>query len=125
MRRWLAVTVFTLSVAGCDLFGPSGPGVLNATLTSTNQIGAVVLEVTGLSVTGIQPQGDTRAFSAVVNTQRGQHRVVLVSPDGGSMRFGIEVDDLGADEPTVTVVSAASTQNLPSLATGVVVRVER
>ena len=125
MRTRLVLLLVVAGTSACDLFGPSGPGVLDATLTSTNDLGAVVLEVSGTSVTGIRPHGNTHAFSGVANAREGRHRVVLVSPDGGAMRFGIEVDDLGADDPIVTVVTAADVRNLPSAATGVVVRVER
>lgn len=125
-RTWrtLAVVV-ALGMGGCDLFGPSGPGVLDATLTATEPLGAVVLELTGVGIEGFESQGQTRAFGAEVDAAAGRHRVILVSPDGAAMRFGIRVLDVGGDSPLVTVVSAASLDNQPALATGVEVRVER
>lgn len=125
MRRRVWVLAAAVLLSGCDLFGPSGPGVMNATLTATSDLGAVVLEVVGPSVTGIEAQGDTRAYSAPINAAQGRYRVVLVASTAGAMRFGIEVDDLGAEPPGVVVITAADTQNLPTLATGIEVRVER
>ncbi len=117
--------LLAVSLAGCDLFGPSGPGVLNATLTSSGELGAVVLEVTGLSITGFAAQGDARVYGARLSEVDGLHRVVLISPTGGPMQFGIEVDDLGADPPLVTVLTAVNTKNFTTAATGIEVRVER
>lgn len=125
MRRTALAAAAVLALAGCDLFGPSGPGVLDATLTAERALGAVVLEVTGPSVTGFVGQGTTRAYGALVSTPEvGRHRLVLVGEDGGPMRFGIEVDDLALDPPVVTVITAADVNNRPTVATGVTVRVE-
>lgn len=125
MRHLALVVAATLALSGCDLFGPSGPGVLDATLTAERELGAVVLEVTGPSVTGFVGQGSTRAYGALVSTAEvGRHRLVLVGEDGGPMRFGIEVDDRSADPPVVTVVTAADVNNRPTVATGVTVRVD-
>ncbi|MEQ8330146.1 MAG: hypothetical protein RH859_06705 [Longimicrobiales bacterium] len=124
MRRMLVIGLVA-AVAGCDLFGPSGPGTLDATLTTQTPLGAVVLEITGPAVTGVSAQGDTRAFSAVVDAAAGRHRVVLVAPGAGPMRFGIDVDDLGAESPAVAVITAAGLDDLPALATGIEIRVER
>lgn len=124
MRR-LALAAAVVALSGCDLFGPSGPGVLDATLTAEGELGAVVLEVTGPAVRGFVGQGTTRAYGALVSTAEvGRHRLVLVGEDGGPMRFGIEVDDLAADPPVVTVITAAGVNNRPTTATGVTVRVE-
>ena len=113
-----------LLAAGCDS-GPSGPGTLSATVSSTSPLGAVVLEVVGPGVQGFEPQGSSRAFGATLSATEGRHRVVVVAPDGAPLRFGIRVEDLGADLPAITAVSAASPQNLPALAEGIEVRVER
>ena len=128
-RRYAWRGVVALAAAallsGCDLFGPSGPGVLDATLTSSSELGGVVLEITGPSVTGFEGQGDTRAFGAPVSAATGRHRLVLVQPGAGPMRFGIQVDDLGADPPAVTVVAATNVKNFPAPLSGVEVSVQR
>lgn len=122
--RLAAALVLALPLAGCDLFGPSGPGTLEATVSAEEPLGALVLELEGGGVTGFQGLGDTRVVGHSRVGSQGRQRVVLVAPDGSSIRFAMEVDDLGADPPTVRVVSAVDPGNRPSNATGIQVRVD-
>jgi hypothetical protein len=111
-----------VALSACES-GPSGPGTLDGSVTGPANLGAVVLEVTGASVQGFTGQGDTQAYGALVSTAENKHRVILVDRSGGEIHFGIRVDDLGADAPTVTVVLAAGTDNLPKLLSGIDVKV--
>lgn len=120
--RWRRATVAVLMaglLAACDS-GPSGPGTLSATVSGPQALGAVLLEVTGLSVGGFVGQGDTRVYGAELSAVDGKHRVLVVGA-GGTLRFGIKVDDLGAAAPVIVVMKTASTLDLVILNTGVTV----
>ena len=116
-RRSVLVLAALTLLAACDS-GPSGPGTLSATVSGPTPLGAVLLEVTGIGVTGFVGQGDTRVYGAAVG---GKHRVVAVTGSGGTLRIGIKVDDLGAEPPVVVVLTSAGPGNLVILNTGVTV----
>lgn len=120
----LAVLLLALSVGACDLFGPSGPGTLEATVSADAPLGALVLELQGEGITGFVGRGDTRVYGRAVAPAQGRHRVILVAPEGSPLRFGIEVEDRGADKPSVLVVSAVDTENRASNAPGIQVKVD-
>ncbi len=50
---------------------------------------------------------------------------MLIHPEGGDLRFEIQVEDTGMDDPVVHVVSAAGLDNETLFASGIVVRIER
>ncbi len=96
-----------LLVAACGDGGPSGPGSLQATVESGSiPVGAVVLTVEGMGITGFSPQGTTRVFSNRLSATT--HRVVVVGGAPGSLPFLIIVEDVGATMPSVTVIEAVS-----------------
>lgn len=114
-----------LLLGGCDS-GPEGPGTVDARVVAGETgAAAAVLEVRGRGVQGFEGAGDTRIYSAPVSGTPPYHRVVLVSPDAGGMRFRIRVEDRGARLPTGTVVLAADTANAEVSAAGLELRVER
>ena len=121
--RWAALLALT-ALAGCE-FGPKGPGVINGTIISPFNLGAVVLEVESTGVRGFVGNGDTQAYGSVVPGVGGRHRVVLVSRSGSSIQFGIEVEDLRAETPIAIVVFAAGADNIPKLLAGTLVELER
>jgi hypothetical protein len=97
------------AAASCDS-SPSGPGSLPVTVEAPGApLGAVTLEVVGAGVRGFARQN--------------RHRVVLVDPVGGVLRLAIRVEDVRAEPPRVTVVSAAGTDNLARAVTDVEARV--
>jgi hypothetical protein len=59
----------------------------------------------------------------VVN-QPEKHRVILVSPDGSPMQFGIRVTDLGAARPAAAAISATTVSNQPLLPQDLKIRIE-
>ena len=120
--RWAALLAL-IALAGCE-FGPKGPGVINGTIISPFNLGAVVLEVEGTGVRGFVGNGDTQAYGSVVPGGGGRHRVVLVSRSGSSIQFGIEVEDLRAETPIAIVVFAAGADNIPKLLAGTLVELE-
>jgi len=126
-RRMIGVLALAAAAlaSGCDS-GPKGPGTLNATVTGPQALGAVVLELNGGTIQGVTGQGSTQVYAASlgVGTQA-RYRVVAIAPTGTDLSFGIEVTDLGAVAPTVTVVSAANTSNVAIPPGGVQVRIAR
>jgi hypothetical protein len=124
VRRTILTLAALSVVAACDS-GPSGPGTLSATVSGPASLGAVLLEVTGAGVQGFVGQGGTRVYGAQVSAVDGTHRVLALTADGGPLRVGIEVLDLGAEPPIVMVLKAASTENLMLLNAGVTVVVAK
>lgn len=122
-RAALLTALAGLGLVGCDL-GPSGPGTIPGTVVGDASLGAVVLEVRGHGIEGFEGLGDTRAYGAAVAGFEGRHRVILVSPAGGDMRFAMRVQDVGMFPPTVAVVAAAGTDDEPRPAGGIEVRLE-
>jgi hypothetical protein len=115
--------VGALAIGACDS-GPEGPGTLSVRAEGTD-LGAVVLEVEGSGVRGFAGLGSTRLYAGTVPGREGVHRVVLVDEAGGSLRFEMQVDDVGMDGPFVRVVTAATTANTLVLVPRVDVLVER
>ena len=99
-----------LMLAGCDS-GPSGPGTLIASVTG-NSLGGVVLEITGVGIQGFEGLDNTQAYAAPLAGSPNAYRVLLIVPGGGDLRFEIQVEDVGMDDPVMTVVSAAGADNL-------------
>ncbi len=126
MRKCGRATTFAALGAlfvACDS-GPSGPGTLVASVYG-DALGGVVLEVTGAGIRGFEGLGDTRVYAAPVAGKPGTHRVLLIHPEGGELRFEIQVEDLDLDDPVVRVVSAAGADNGPRLNAGIEVLIER
>lgn len=122
-RLVVALVIAPVLVAGCDS-GPSGPGHLSAR-TSGPTLGAVVLEVEGQGIEGFSARGSSRVYSAPVEGRSGVYRVIVLSPDAGSLPFEIDVEDMGMEGPVITVVSAADGANVAMPASEVAVTVER
>ena len=122
--RLVATAVAALLLAGCDSI-PDGPGTIDAIVESTQSLGAVVLEFEGGGVEGFDPQGSTLVYSAAVSSTTRKYRVILVSPDGSPLRFGIRVDNVREAQPTVTAISAATPANRSVSPGGLQVRLER
>jgi hypothetical protein len=124
MRRHtlLALALLLAAASACDS-GPKGPGTLNATVTSPQPLGALVLDFTGGAVTGFEGQGDTQVYSADLGGTQPHHRVILLSPSGGQIRFGIEVSDVQAERPVVTAVTGATPTNQQVTPSGLQVRI--
>ncbi len=124
MRRGprLAVLAAAAALVACS---DAGPGALTATLDGPQPVGALVVEVRGAGVTGVEGAGDARVFADPSPATKDVRRVVVVSASGAPS-FRIQVQDVSAEAPTVTLVSAvdAANQPLASLA-GYQVRVAR
>jgi hypothetical protein len=115
--------IVAIAAAGCDS-GPSGPGVLVASVQGES-LGGALIEVTGRGIQGFDGLGGTQIYDAAVPSVPDAHRVILIHPDGGELRFEIHVADVGADDPVITVVSAAGVDNVRVLTAGIEARIER
>lgn len=108
-----AVLALALAVlSACDT-GPDGPGTVSGRVVGPADLGAAVLDVVWPGIQGFEGQGGTQVYSAPVAGDANRHRVILVGPTGGDLRFGILVDDLHLMGPVVTLVEAVATDNLP------------
>ena len=119
-----AIAALALSATACDS-GPDGPGVVAGTVTGPADLGAVVLDVVWNGIQGFEAHGSTQVYSAPVAGEVGRHRVILVGPTGGSLSFGILVDDLYLEAPVVTVVEAVATDDLARPVGNIQVLLER
>jgi hypothetical protein len=122
--RFVAAAALALILGACDS-APDGPGTIAAVVESPQPLGAVVLEFEGGGVEGFDGQGNTLVYSASVAATVRKHRVVLVSPDGSPMRFGIRVINVRDAQPTVTAISAATLDNAQVTPGNLRVRLER
>ncbi|GMV08071.1 MAG: hypothetical protein AMXMBFR53_43460 [Gemmatimonadota bacterium] len=125
-HRFVALVLAASALAvGCG-DALEGPGVLPATIRSPEPLGAVVLEFTGEGILGFEGQGSTLVYSSPLPAEPNRHRVVLVSPGGGTeIRFGIEMADRRGALPAVAAVEAASPTNGVASASGLQVKIER
>jgi hypothetical protein len=112
MRIRPLLVAATLTVTACDL-GPSGPSRILGTVTGEATLGAAVIDFTWEGVGSVEGRGDTEVFSAPVSGSPDRHRVILVGPAGGELRFTVLLDQARLYGPALTVVSAVGTDNLP------------
>lgn len=110
-RSLLAGLAVTAS-AGCET-GPHGPGTVNGTLIGQADLAGAVLDVVWGGVRGFEGHGSTQVYSAAVPGEQDRYRVILISPAGGDLTFGILVDGDYLRGPVVTVVEAVGSDNLP------------
>ena len=125
--RW-PVGTFSLFLVwfalGCD-GSPSGPGSLLVTVeVPSASLGAATLEVVGSGITGFEGMGSTHAYGALVSARQRRHRVVLVDPQGGTLQVAVQMEDVRADPPRITVVAAAGTDDLERSTSDVEVRID-
>ncbi|MSR36950.1 MAG: hypothetical protein EXR95_09995 [Gemmatimonadetes bacterium] len=111
--RGLALAAL-IGLAGCE---PSGPGSLTAIVQAPGPAGALVIELTGIGITGFEGVGAARTFDAPAAPGSTARRVVVVSSTGTAIRFRIKVEDVSGTLPTAAVVSGVdlSNQPIPSL----------
>lgn len=119
--RW--VLLATLTVAACDA-GPSGPGAFETTVTG-EALGGVLLQVDGPGILGFEARGDARVYAAVDSIRPGRHRVLVITPGSGELRFGIVVEDVAIESPAITVLQATRADNRLTTPSAAVVRIVR
>ena len=128
MRAWrrrvgCMVVIGALFLAGCDS-GPSGPGAFEGIVTGEG-LGGVLLQVDGPGIRGFTALGDSRVYGAPDADRPARHRVIVIAPSSGDLRFAIDVDDLDMEGPIITVLQATRADNrlvTPSAASVRIVR---
>lgn len=118
----MGALVVGVMLVACDS-GPSGPGTLVASVQG-DALGGVVLEVRGRGILGFEGLSSTQVYAAPI-AGSDAHRVMLIHPSAGDLRFEIQVEDAGMDDPEIHVVSAAGLDNASLLNAGIEVRIER
>lgn len=121
--RTMLAAAGLLAAAACDS-GPGGPGTIVASVEGAS-LGGAVVEVRGLGIVGFEGLSGTQLYASPLPNVADAHRVLLIHPDGGELRFEIQVEDIGMEDPVLTVLSAAGVDNLTQLTAGIVTRVER
>ncbi len=85
----------------------------------------MILQVQGQGIQGFVGAGATEVLSNPTGGE-GTFRVVAVNEGTGTLQFRVQVEDLGAELPTASVISAAGTDNQMVVSvTGYQVRFER
>ena len=109
LASWILFVLGPL--AACDDRGIEGPGALVARVEAPDvALGSAVVKVDGPGIAGFEAVGDTRVFAR--EQADGSHRVVVVDPRGGDLRFRVRVEDVSAALPSSIVTSAADTTNV-------------
>jgi hypothetical protein len=124
MRRGRIVFGLALALGGCDL-GPSGPGLLTATVSGPEPLGGAVLEVVGAGIQGFEGSGGVVVVGSATSAVEPRYRVLVIDRVGGELHFTIRVDDVSRESITAAVVSATSPSNRALTASVVSVRVKR
>jgi hypothetical protein len=112
LRRSLLAALAATALAACET-GPHGPGTVNGTVVGQADLAGAVLDVVWGGVRGFEGHGSTQVYSAAVAGEEDHYRVILISPTGGDLTFGILVDGDYLRGPVVTVVEAVGSDNLP------------
>lgn len=106
----VVVPAVVVIVGACDDQGIQGPGSLVARVDAPDvELGSAVVEVQGTGIRGFEALGGSRVFTR--SAGGGTHRVVVVDPGGGDLRFRIRVEAVAAALPAATVQAAADTAN--------------
>ena len=126
-RRTLpAVLLAAFALVGCDADeGPTGPASVLGTITGSGTLGAAIVDLSWDGVLAFEGRGDTRVYSAAVAGEGDRHRLVLVGPAGGDLRFTIQLEDDRFYAPVVSIVSAVGSDNRPLPVDGLRVVLER
>lgn len=111
VRTVVAVSALTLGAAGCEwLGGPEGPGSITARIQGA-PVGGVLVEVRGSSILGFEGLASTQVYASPVAGSEDTYRVMLIHPEGGELRFEIQMSDTGAEDPETRVLSAVTSDN--------------
>lgn len=125
-RAARAALLAPVALAACDLGeGPRGPASVFGMITGSETLGAAIVDLSWDGVLAFEGRGDTRVYSAALLGEGERHRLVLVGPVGGDLRFTIQLEDDLLYAPVVTVVSAVGSDNLPLSVDGLRVVLER
>jgi hypothetical protein len=122
VSRGVRSALAALALAACD-WGTTGPGTLDARVTGDVPLGGVVLDVTWRGAEAFNGRGSTQVYWAPIDGSPDRYRVILIAPPGEELLFSVEIEDVHAEPPTVTVAEATDAGSEPVPASGVRVRI--
>lgn len=107
VRLTVLAGVLLLGAGGCD--GDRGPGTVRLRVAGEVPLGAVVVELVGKGIEGVDPIPDGWVEGAPVQEGTGNraYRIVAVLQEPGMVDVGVRMADLDDPLPRVTVVEAA------------------
>ncbi len=113
LARRVSVLGLSVALAACDS-GPSGPGVLAGSIIADGEApGSALLLFSGPGLVGAEGTGGTLAWASPPDDGLDEMRVLLVDTDpSGALTFEIEVRDLSASLPSITVLQLANRENV-------------
>jgi hypothetical protein len=109
--RRLVALVLVAVASGCD--EDRGPGTVQLTVAGDTPLGAVVVELTGSGIRGVDDlPGAWLEMSPVEGAPGGGvHRLVVVLQEPGAVEVGIQVADLDDRLPRARVVQASGPED--------------
>jgi hypothetical protein len=115
-RRWtrlLGLTLVVGALASCS-DDPSGPGTVTLTVRGSVPLGAAVVELRGAGVQGVRPLASGWVVVDRVAGEAGEvRRLAIVQTQPGTLSVEVDLADLGADFPSLTVLGASDANDLP------------
>jgi hypothetical protein len=115
-----------LTLSACDS-GPSGGGVLSGSVFANGEApGSALILFSGPGLVDAEGTGGTLAWVSEPVTGSDELRLLLVDPDAaGALTFELEVRDLTAPLPTITVLQLADQNNVRFTTQDLEIRIRR
>ena len=115
-RRWIRLLGLVLvagAFASCS-DEPSGPGTVTLTVQASVPLGAAVVELRGAGVHAVRSMASGWVVMDRVAGETGEvRRLAIVQTQPGMLSVEVDLADLGADFPSLTVVGASDANDLP------------
>lgn len=113
---WGGALLLTATLAACT-DKDAGPGVVEVVVSDNFPLGAVVVEVTGEGITGVQdiPGGWTEGHARTNGNAMPSYRVIAVAPEAGEITIRLDTERAGAPLPTAEVLEASDGADRPLL----------
>lgn len=111
---WGSALLLTATLAACTDKDP-GPGVVEVVVSDNVPLGAVVVEVTGEGITGVQdiPGGWTEGHARTNGNAMPSYRVIAVASEAGEIAIRLDTERSGAPLPTAEVLEASDALDHP------------
>lgn len=125
-RAALLPLALAVGLWGCDS-GPSGPGMLSGSVVANGEApGSALLLFGGTGLLGAEGDGGTQAWASAATEGGDELRVLLVDLDPtGAMTFQLQVADVAAPLPSITVLQLADRQNQRFTTEDIQIRIRR
>jgi hypothetical protein len=112
-RRSVAAVFACLALSACES-GPSGGGVLSGSVLADGEApGSALILFSGPGLIGAEGTGGTLAWTSEPASGSDELRVLLLDPEAdGALTFELEVRDVSAPLPAITVLQIADRDNV-------------